>query len=163
LSDEEVLTIEEKLGDYFADLEVNEEKINEQMSRQATSFVYYARIAALCRKKVLEKDLELKKYEASQAKVIRGTAVTLGEKPTVQSVQDEMRSTETWERLSLEHISLKADLDLAEAIREAFFQRKSMLEEFAKSLRKEMDGDTFLKKRIEDFKTERVKRAQAGE
>lgn len=151
MADDDILTIEEKLGDYFADLEVNEEKINEQMSKQATSFVYYARIAAMCRKKVLEKDLELKKYEASQAKFIRERAVSQGDKPTVQSVQDELRSTAEWERLSLEHISLKADLDLAEAIREAFFQRKTMLEEFAKSLRKEMDGDTFLKNRIDKF------------
>lgn len=153
--DEEILEIERSLGDYFGALEVSEENLSEQMSRQAANYVYYARVAALARKRLLEKELELKRYEALRSKELRLEYAARGDKYTVQQIQDDVRCTLEWKRLNEELIERKVDLDLAESIREGFFQRKSMLEEFAKSLRREMENDPVLKMALEKYNKRR--------
>lgn len=151
-SEEEMLDIESQLGDYFGELEVSEENISEQISKQPSNFVYYARVAALAKRKMLKKDLELKRFEAQASRSIRLAALGRGEKLSVQAVEDEMRGMSEWKKLNEELIEMKANLDLAEGIKEGFFQRKSMIEEVAKSLRKEADMDSFFKKKMDDYK-----------
>jgi len=154
--EEELLAIEEKLGDYFEELDVVEEKIGEQMAKQSSSYVYYARVAAFAKRKMMRKDLEIKRYEALTAKDIRLEAISRGEKVTNQIIEDDVRSKLEWKRLNEELIDLKANLDLSEGIREGFFQRKSMLEYVGRFLMKELDGDTYLKKKIEQYRNKKT-------
>jgi hypothetical protein len=149
--EEETLHLENLLGDYIEKLDIEEDKINEQMAAQPSWFVYYARIAAIIKRRAKRKRLELKRYEAFQAKAIREEAGD-ARKVTVQFLEENIQTSLEWKRLSEELIDLEAGAELADSVKEGFYQRKGLLEEVARSVRKEFDTDVFLKKKVDEFK-----------
>ncbi len=151
--EEELLEVEYKLGDYFADLDVDEEHIQKHMSEQASNYVYYARVAAFQKKKFLRAKLTLERFEAVRSKEIRQENSSLGYKVTNQIVQDEVRATLEWKRLSEKAIDDRANSELTSGIAEGFFQRKSMVEGFGRILLREMSGESrVLKSEVEKYK-----------
>ena len=154
--EEELMGVEETLGDYIKDLEVSEDNINEQMMRQASTYVWYARLAALAKRKLARKDLEVKRFEAIKGKELRITAIAIGEKPTAASLSEDVRSTLEWKLLAEELIELRGNLDLLEAIKEGMYQRKGMLEELARSLRREWSGDAVVKELTSAYKAKKA-------
>lgn len=151
--EEELLEVEEKLGDYFGDLEVIEEKLDDQMARQPGKYVYYARVAALYKRKRMYKEVELKRYEARMRKEFRMGAISRGEKFTNQTIEDDVRVTLEWKRLSEVVIELRANEDVAVGIAEGFFQRRDMLKEVGKIVAREAYGDVrVLKDEVERYR-----------
>lgn len=151
--EEELLEVEEKLGDYFSELEVTEEKLDDQMARQPGNYVYYARVAALCKRKRLMKEVVLKQYEARMRKEFRLGALSRGERYTNVTIEDDVRVTLEWKRLSESVIELRANEDVAASIAEGFFQRREMLREVGKIVAREAFGEVrVLKSEIERYK-----------
>ena len=67
----ESIDLERQLGDYFSELEIKEEFLDQEVAEQPSHFVYYARIAAISKRNLMFKQLELRRFEAIQSKKLR--------------------------------------------------------------------------------------------
>lgn len=137
-----------------ADLKFDADNIGLMMTKQATNFAYYAKVAEKYQFDYENSKLKLDIIRAELDKEIREEAASSGTKITEAYIEQEVLRRErfvTGKRIVIEK---KARYEMLNNILEAFRHKKDMMIQFGMQMREEMRGELYIKQSTNDLKNE---------
>jgi len=128
------------------ELRCAEETINENLRDQPSFYAYYAVLAELADEALSEAKLALEMTESSLDAEVREEMTRVGTKTTETAIRGKIVLKESYVAAVSLVNSLKKDVGILKAIKEAFNHRKDMLVTLASNMRAQADPEIFIKK-----------------